>query len=74
MNYIVQEIQTTNGVTALTSPFVYADRNAADSKYHTILAAAAISQVEEHGAIMYTHEGVLDKAECYYHGAPAQSE
>lgn len=69
MNYIVKELQTTNGVTAevpiaLTNP---ADRNEAESKYHTALAAAAISNVDEHCAVILSQDGRLIRGECYKH-------
>ena len=75
MNYIVQEIQTTAGATALVTPNVYTDRNQAEAKFHQILAAAAASQVEEHAAIMYTNDGRMVRTECYRHPvAPAEPE
>lgn len=73
MNYIVQEMQTTNGVTSLVPPNVYSTRNEADAKFHTILAAAAVSNVEEHSAIMYTQDGGLVRAETYVHGELPES-
>lgn len=41
--YIVIETQTANGATAVVTPEVYADRNEAESKFHTVLAAAPAS-------------------------------
>ena len=63
--YIVIEIQTGEQVATLVN--AYADRNVAENKYHTILAAAAVSEVPKHGAVMLTDEGVRLKSECYIH-------
>ena len=71
MTYIVIELQTTNGSTShiITT---HTDRNSAESKFHTILAAAAVSQVEEHAALILTHDGRMVRNEVYRH--PAQEE
>ena len=72
MTFIVQEIQTTNGATALVTPTTYTDRNQAEAKYHLILASAATSQVEEHTALIMTQDGRVVRTECYKHyPAPA---
>lgn len=63
--YIVIEIQTGDSVATIVNS--YADRNAAENKYHTVLAAAAVSTVPKHGAVMLTDEGVRLKGECYIH-------
>lgn len=49
----------------IVTPFT--DRNEAESKYHTILSAAAVSTVYKHAAAMLTEEGVRLKSECYIH-------
>ena len=69
MTYIVQEIQTTNGTTALVTPQIFTDRNQADSAYFTVLAAAAISQVEEHSVLMYMSDGKVVRCDGYNHTA-----
>ena len=61
--YIVVEIQ--NGT--VLPVIVKETRNEAESAYHTILAAAAISEVAEHTAIMCTSRGVLLESKCYLH-------
>lgn len=38
-----------------------------ESKYHEVLAAAAISSVAEHAAILFSSEGVPMMHQCYYH-------
>ena len=66
--YIVVEIQNSNGTIA-TIVNDYADRNAAESRYHTVLAAAAASELTSHAAIMFSEEGFPIKNECYKHEA-----
>ncbi len=39
----------------------------AESKYYTILAAAAISKVPVHSAIIVSEEGFPVKHQCYKH-------
>lgn len=42
-------------------------RNEAESKYHKVLAAAAISNLPKHSAILITDEGFLLMSQCYKH-------
>lgn len=69
--YIIQEIQTTNGSTALLPAIVKADRNEADSAFHSILASAAISSVGVHTVLLYDEHGNVLRREFYEH---AQTE
>lgn len=66
--FIVIELQKTGPQVAniVTSYESLAD---AESKYHNILAAAAVSSVEAHSAILLNHYGELIKRECYTHSA-----
>lgn len=64
---IVQEIQTNNGQTALLPPRTFADRLAADSAFHSMLAAAAISTVNIHTVMMFDELGVVLRREYYEH-------
>ena len=63
--YIVIEIQTSSTVATIVTQ--HATRAEAESKYHTILAAAAISQVPKHGAILLSDEGFPLMNYCYKH-------
>lgn len=63
--FVVIEIQTSTTVVTLVN--AYEDRAQAESKYHQILTAAAVSTVPKHGAIMLTDEGERLKNECYIH-------
>lgn len=64
---IVQEIQTNNGQTSLLPPRLYADRLAADSAFHSMLSAAAISSVNFHTVMMYDELGNVIRKEYYEH-------
>ena len=66
--YIVMEIQS-DGSTANCLVTAYEDKNAAENKYHTVLAAAAVSAVPKHSAVMLTDDGTRLKGETYYHGS-----
>ena len=66
MNYIVLEMQTTGGVTA-TLVNSYSDLNEAKSKYHLILSAAAVSQVEVHAAVILNQTGFEITSEFFEH-------
>lgn len=65
--YIVIELQTTNGQTDNIVQ-TKATREEAMSAYHSILAAAAISNVEYHTAVVMDVEGKYLARECYKHG------
>ena len=73
MNYIVIELQTTNGATA-NIVNSYSDRQQAESKYHQILASAATSAVNLHAAVMLAENGSPIRNECYSHAAPEPTQ
>jgi len=54
--FAVIEIQK-NGATATPITTLHTNKDEAHSKYHQVLAAAAISQVPEHSAILVSEEG-----------------
>lgn len=64
---IIQEIQTNGQQTALTPAVTFEDRNQAESRFHSILASAAISEVQVHTVIMYDEHGNVIKREYYEH-------
>ena len=68
MNYVVIEAQTNNGSTAVLTT-TKTNLNEAENKYHTVLAAAAISQVEVHSAALLNERGQFIKYECFEHTA-----
>lgn len=63
--YIVVEIQTSNTVATLVN--AYEDRNQAESKYHQILTAAALSSVPKHSAVLMNDVGQVIKQDSYIH-------
>lgn len=64
--FAVIEIQR-NGATATPITTLFADKGDAYNKYHTVLAAAAVSQIEEHSAILVSEEGNYMFHEKYTH-------
>ena len=65
--YIVIEMQTDNGSTALLPALTYTDRNDAESAYHLKLGSAAVSSVDVHTVVMLDEHGDIVKREFYNH-------
>lgn len=71
--FFVMEIQQyQNGEYGDIKHFAYDEdlsiaRNKADSKYHEVLAAAAVSDCLTHSAILFSAEGVPLLHQCYKH-------
>ena len=74
MMYIVLETQTYTNGTVGTLIETFSDKNAAESKYHTVLAAAAISQLPKHCAFMLDDSARLIKSEVYFHEVLQEQE
>ena len=70
MKYVVIEIQT--GASVATIVTQHETRQAAEGKFHQVLAAAAISSVPVHSAVMMTDEGFPLRNECYKHPVEAE--
>ena len=66
MVFVVIEIQS-NDETASVLTTSYSDRNQAESKYHAVLQAAAVSEVKTHSAVLMTDSGRTLKNETYSH-------
>lgn len=64
--YIVTELQT-NGETTAVLNYSYTDKNIALQKYYTILAAAAVSTVEVHTALIMNKYGLVEACESFEH-------
>lgn len=75
--YIVEIQQYYNGEYGHIVHFAF-DENAdkarlkAESKYHEVLAAAAVSETAEHSAIMFSTEGFPLMHQCYKHEIPEE--
>ena len=74
MKYFVTEIQVYDGGGVSTPTTAHDSLNAANAKYHQVLASAAVSKLPVHAAIMYVDEGYAIKGECFKHGEEAQSD
>lgn len=71
MKYVVIELQdkgsqVANIVTAFDSVYQ------AEQKYHQTLAAAAVSDIPCHSAVMVNSEGGFIKSECFKHETESQ--
>lgn len=65
--FIVVELQTMQDGTVANIVTAYDNQNAAESAYHTILAAAAISTLPCHAAVILSEEGFPIAHACYKH-------
>ena len=65
--YIIQEIQTTGGQTALLPAVTFTDRNEAESAFHLKLGSAAVSSVDVHTVLMFDEHGNVIRREYYEH-------
>lgn len=65
--YIVQEIQTSNGTSALLPALTYDNKEQAESAMHSALASAAVSSVQIHTVMLYNEYGRVIRAEAYDH-------
>ena len=65
--YIVIELQTNNNTTAVVPPTAYSSLSVALQKYYTILAAAAVSSVETHSAVILNEEGSVIRKDSFTH-------
>ena len=77
--YIVEVQQYQNGEFGHIVHYVYdADPDKArlkgESKYHEVLAAAAVSELPSHAAIMFSTEGYPIMHQCYKHSVAAENE
>ena len=67
MKYLVIEIQKDANEQLATLVNQYESLNEAESKFYTVMAAAAISSVPVHAAAILTEEGVLHMSKYYIH-------
>ena len=74
MKYIVIEIQTNADGSVGTLLTAYDRREEAESKYHTVLAAAARSELPMHSAVILTNDGLMFARESYEHKEEGENE
>ncbi len=72
--FIVIEMQTNDGATAIIPPSTHTDINVAYQKYYTILAAAAISSVETHTVMLVNETGAVIRCETFAHAHETEVE
>lgn len=63
--YIVIELQTNNDGTVGNIVTSFEDRYAAESKFHSIMAAAAISELPVHSTVILDEKGMIHKQDGY---------
>lgn len=66
--YIVIEIQTNADGTVGNIVQAYANQNEAYSRYHSVLASAAISSLPRHAAVILVNDGHPLEFRCFEHG------
>lgn len=67
MKYLVIEIQTSWDGTVGNIVTAHDTREQAESKYHAVLSAAAISTIMKHSAVIMDEEGAVLGSMCYRH-------
>ena len=70
MKYIVIELQTYDSGTVGIINSSYDDISQAESKYHTVLATAAVSPRPVHAAMLVTNEGDVLYHRAYFYQKP----
>ena len=71
--FIVIELQTTNGVTAVLTD-VFQNREQAEQKFHTVLSYAAVSSVDIHAVSILSADGFVLKNDVYFHNQTPTEE
>lgn len=74
MKIIVTEIQKFESGAMSTPSYAFDSQQAAEAKYHAILASAANSALPVHACIMFSEEGFPLRHECYKHEAVTETE
>jgi len=68
MAFIVIELQKNEKGTVSNIVTEHSTQAEAESKYHDVLAAAAISEIPVHSAVIVSEEGFPLMYQCYKHG------
>ena len=66
-SYIVIELQTSDSGGVGNVVTTFDNQPQAYSKYYTVLAAAAVSAIPKHAAVLMTSEGYLMESRCFEH-------
>lgn len=67
MNYAVLEIMTTDGTTSCSTPEGFSDEDYALAEFHTLAAAAAVSNESVDTVVLIREDGFVIKRECFKH-------
>ena len=70
MSYLVVELQTYSDGTVGHIEWSFNNQAQAESKFHAVLSAAAISEVTIHACSLLASDGRLLNRGCYEHGTP----
>lgn len=68
--YIILEIQKNANGTVGELVFKKPTIEEAQSQFHTVMAAAAVSQCPAHSAVLLDDEGGVLRSECFTHSQP----
>lgn len=71
--FIVIELQTNNGAVGVLT-YKFTELSEAYAKYYTILASAAVSDIEVHTALIVTETGQVVRTETFAHEGGAGNE
>ena len=74
MTFIVIELQTNANGTVGNIVNSYTERSQAEQQYHLVLAAAAVSALPSHAAVMLTSEGQMVSHAVYHHAVEPEPE
>jgi len=74
MKYLVIEIQVSDSETIGNFVWSFSDINAAWSKYHSVLASAAISHLPVHSAVIMNESGYPIDHKAFEHEQPSPEE
>ena len=72
VTYIVLELQTNAEGAVGTLVTSYTERPQAESKYHSVLAAAAVSALPCHACVLMTNQGAQLESKAYKRGEDEQ--
>ena len=74
--YIVIEIRTNDdgSISNTVTSFEATDKEHAENKYHSVLAAASISEKPIHSCALMTAEGFVLEYKCYKRGGALPTE
>lgn len=65
--FIVIELQKHEDGTVGNLVWAYDNQNTAENKFYTVLAAAAISNIPKHSAVLLHEDGFVIRNETYIH-------